>query len=218
MADESRALLRIKGLIVRLGVSLELGPFDFVLRRGEVVCLTGKSGSGKTTLLRAIAGLDEPHKGQVLLEGQSARAMGWPMYRRRVVYVHQAPALIDASVDANLARAFSYASARGAYQRDDGVQAIERMNLDANPIDRNARSLSQGEQIRVCLARALLVRPDVLLLDEPTSSLDAENVECVERAIAEFVSSGAAALIATHDTGLAARMNAQTLPITKAGA
>lgn len=174
------------------GISLELAP-------GELVALTGPSGSGKTTLLRAIAGLIDPAKGQVLLRGHTPPHYGWSAYRRQVVLVQQRPILIEGTVEENLRLPFSYKVSRTPYPEQRARELLEQLGVGAQRLDQNASSLSLGQQQRVSLIRAMLVEPTVLLLDEPTSALDPDSVALVEQFVREETTRRQmGALIVTH--------------------
>ena len=149
-------------------VGLEIVPGEFTL-------ITGANGSGKTTLLRILAGLDRPDRAGVMLVGQmrswrkSRRAL-----RQRAVYLHQRPYLFSGSVLDNLRYALSVNGVRGREARHRLDDAIGSFSL-GSLLDREARSLSGGEQQRLALARACLTEPEVLLLDEPTANMDAAS-------------------------------------------
>ena len=180
-----------KPLLRRL--SLSVAP-------GEIVALHGPSGCGKTTLLRSICGLIGAIDGEVLLRGATGEETGWPVFRRRMPLMEQQPALLDGTVQANLARPFRYRSADGsAFNRDKAAALLEKVGLPALVLDQDARELSAGQQQRVALVRALLLEPAVLLLDEPTSALDVTAAERVQRLVSSLAqNAGLAALIVTH--------------------
>ena len=184
------------------GLSLEVSE-------GECVNLAGPSGAGKTLTLRAIATLMEADAGQLTLDGKAPRDLGFPAWRRKVVYVAQRPVMFDGSVSDNLQRAFSYRSAQGAFDARAARALLERLGI-ADRLDQPARTLSVGEQQRVALVRSLLVGPDVLLLDEPTSALDPEATSAVETLIRE---SGKGILLVTHDAALSERLSARRVPL-----
>jgi putative ABC transport system ATP-binding protein len=195
--------LEVRELAVDVGGRSILEGVSFDLRRGERVAVTGASGAGKTTMLRAIAGL-HPARGTILLEGKTIAALGAPSFRRSAVYVAQRPALFDDTVQHNLSRPFTYASATKPFPESRARELLERLELPAGAWERNARSLSAGEQQRVALIRALLLDPLLLLLDEPTAALDAENVGSVEALLASAPVQGL--LIVTHDAAQADRV------------
>ena len=152
--------------VVAGGITLVRG-FSVHLRPGELVALAGPSGSGKTTLLRTIAGLVDPAEGQILLDDRTPEQHEWPCFRRRVILLQQRPTVFEGSVEDNLKRPFRYRSAGKAYSRDDAVRLLETFLIEPERLTQEARSLSEGQQQRICLVRALLLEPDVLLLDEP---------------------------------------------------
>jgi putative ABC transport system ATP-binding protein len=198
--DEQAPRLRLQQLAVAAGDIRLLENIDFELHAGELVALTGPSGCGKTTLLRAICGLEDPAAGQVLLRGRLAEAIGWPQFRRSVVLVEQRPVLFDTSVEANLRRPFTYRACGSPFPAERAQALLHRLGIGAHRLRQNARSLSVGQQQRLCLIRALLLDPLVLLLDEPTSALDRDAVADVEDLIREQAEQrGLAALIVTHD-------------------
>lgn len=186
-----RALLR--------GVSLELAA-------GTRIGLLGPSGCGKTTLLRGAAGLADLAAGATALRGRSPADWGWPAYRRRVVLLEQQSQLLDRTVAENLARPFAYRIAGTPFPETRARELIERLHMRDDVWDQNARQLSVGQQQRISLIRALLLDPDVMLLDEPASALDPAAARAVEDFIVEQCEkAGLSALIVSHDHGLLSR-------------
>lgn len=204
---DSEILFEIRQLATAAGDRMLLRRVDLALHEGEIVALTGRSGIGKTTLLRTLAGLTAPASGDIRLAGRPAHTLNWPAYRRRVVLIQQQPTLLDASVRDNLRRPFSYRTAAPRAINERRTEALlAQLGLSAAVLDQNARTLSVGEQQRVCLIRALLVAPQVLLLDEPTSAVDAEAARAIEAAVRDQVHRPQlAALVVTHDVAQARR-------------
>jgi putative ABC transport system ATP-binding protein len=179
------------------------------IQRGVLVAIVGPSGSGKSSFLRLLNRLDEPTEGTVLLQGQDYRSLPPPELRRRVGMVMQFPYLFPGTVADNV----QY----GPQQRGESLpgEAIDQL-LDGVGMtgyaDRLAVNLSGGEAQRVSLARALANSPQILLLDEPTSSLDEENERDVEALIASIQRSrGLTCLMVTHDIDQARRLASQVV-------
>jgi ABC-type iron transport system FetAB ATPase subunit len=199
-------ILRLRNLTVASGERVLLSGIDLDLHTGELVALIGPSGVGKTTLLRAVAGLIDPASGEVQLAGRCPGELRWPCFRRRNVLVDQRPVLLPGSVRENLARPFRYRAATIPFPEERAHRLLRELRLAPELWGQEARSLSQGEQQRVCLVRALLLEPAVLLLDEPTSALDEEALHAAETLVrTEAARTGLAALIVTHQRSQAER-------------
>jgi tungstate transport system ATP-binding protein len=176
-----------RGVEILRGVSLDLAPGE-----GPTV-IVGPNGAGKSVLLRLLHGLLEPGGGSV----EAA-----PGLRQAMVF--QRPVMLRRSAAANIAHALSLAGIAG-----DPAAALEEVGL-AHLADRPARRLSGGEQQRVALARALALKPDLLLLDEPTASLDPAATRAVEDVVARAAARGGTRVVmTTHDLGQARRLAAE---------
>lgn len=141
---------------------------------GERVALTGLSGSGKTALLRALAGLLPVTEGEIAFEGRTLQNWSMPDYRSRVGYLPQRPELGDGdTVEAALSAPFAYrAHRRQQYPEAQMRDALRMIGRDPGFLQRRIESLSGGEQQITALLRLLALQPRLLLLDEPTASLD----------------------------------------------
>ena len=188
-------LLQVRNLRTKI-----LKPVSFTLARGECIAVKGPSGAGKTLLLRAIADLD-PNRGVVSLEGRDRSTIPGPEWRRLVGYVPAEPGWWTETVGEH----FSDWTAAAAVLTDLGFPEEAK----SWPIAR----LSTGERLRLALVRALIIRPKVLLLDEPTAALDAASVAAVESLIATRIRAGLAVLWVTHDAGQARRIARRQLVV-----
>jgi putative ABC transport system ATP-binding protein len=174
------------------------------VRAEEVFVVFGPSGSGKSSLLRLLNRLDEPTGGTVYLDGTDYRTIDPRTLRRRVGWVPQRPTLIEGTVAENVAW--------GPTLRDEPVdearlhELLDRLGLSGFA-DRKADRLSGGEAQRVAIARTLFNDPDVVLLDEPASSLDAAAADRVESLLADVMAAYAlTAVLVTHDADRARRL------------
>ena len=197
-------MLRAERLDRKVGGSDIVKAVSFELWAGDFLAVTGPSGSGKSSLLRLLNRLDEPTEGKVFVGGRDYRDMAPRELRRRVGMVSQRPFLFPGTVTHNVAF--------GPHQRGEQVTEglvsglLERVGL-AGYEDRDVGHLSGGEAQRVSLARTLANSPEVLLLDEPTSSLDERAVMDVERLIVGVLAEpGLSGIVVTHDLDQAARM------------
>ncbi|MEZ4247918.1 MAG: ATP-binding cassette domain-containing protein [Polyangiales bacterium] len=191
-------MLAVRSLDVSLPTRALLRGVSFELAAGESLTLRGRSGLGKSTLLRLLAGLHADPGDAVSFEGRSARATGFPTWRRRVTYLAQTPTMLEGSVRENLARPFAYASAVGSFDAARAEAWLTRLDLPG-VLDQEAKALSGGEKQRVHLVRALLGAPKVLLADEPTASLDPETRATLLAFLDERVAEGLAVLFVRHD-------------------
>ncbi len=199
-------VLSLREIAIAAGGKRLIDGLTLDLHSAELLSVCGPSGCGKSTLLRAIAGLVSPTEGLVLLQGSEPRAIGWPVFRRRVVLVSQRPVLFDDTVRENLARPFTYRYAPSQFPDTAALALLERLGIEPERWKQNALSLSTGQQQRVCVVRALLLRPDVLLLDEPSSALDEQSAAALEDTISRWVrEEGGSAILVSHDRYQVAR-------------
>ena len=178
-----------------------LADIDVEVQPGEVVALIGRSGSGKSTLLHFIAGLSQPTEGEVVIDGARVRRPS-----PRWVMMFQAPSLYPwMTVAQNAALGLRFTRRmREAEQRVPEVLKLVELSAFA---DRNVQDLSGGQQQRVALARSLVPNPDVLLLDEPFSALDAFTRGALQRDVRAIAKElGLTMVLVTHDVGEAVLM------------
>lgn len=168
MSDE---FLTVRGLRVRRGGRAVLEVDELSIRKGEVLAIIGPNGAGKSTLLLALARLLKPERGEIWFNGQPASAQSELAYRRRIALVLQDPLLCDTSVYENVALGLRFRGAPKNEIRPRVAAWLERLGI-AHLASRRANELSGGEAQRVSLARALVLQPELLLLDEPFAALD----------------------------------------------
>ena len=160
---------------------------------GGVTVIVGPSGAGKSTLLRLCNRLEMPDTGTVRFRGDDVAELDPLMLRRHVGMVFQRPTPFDLSVEENLRVAEPELTRRAA------VLALRRVELDPSFLDRDATELSGGEAQRMCLARTLVTRPSVVLMDEPTSSVDPATRTALEKLGRALADNDVPVVWVTHD-------------------
>jgi spermidine/putrescine ABC transporter ATP-binding subunit len=191
-------VVELDGVTKRFGKITALDDVSLLIRRGELITLLGPSGCGKTTLLNVVAGFLMPDSGEIAVDGQ--RITDVPAYRREIGIMFQNYALFPhMNVAANVGyglRMRRVAKAEIARRVADALALIKLAGLE----DRKPRQLSGGQQQRVALARALVIRPKVLLLDEPFSALDRNLRASMQVELKEIQRKlGVTTIFVTHD-------------------
>ncbi|HSP02568.1 MAG TPA: phosphate ABC transporter ATP-binding protein [Acidimicrobiales bacterium] len=203
-------LFEFDDVVVRFGEDVAL---DHVTAQvpdgGSVTCLLGASGSGKSTLLRLCNRLEVPTSGTVRFRGQPLDDLDPLQLRRTVGMVFQRPTPFPGTVRDNILVADPEAT-------EDAMRAVlEQVHLPASFLDREADSLSGGEQQRGSLARTLITRPEVLLMDEPTSALDPTATKALEELGRELADGGMPVLWVTHDLDQADRIGDRRIVLVR---
>ncbi|WP_427019075.1 ABC transporter ATP-binding protein [Pseudarthrobacter sp. P1] len=192
--------LQVSGATKSFEGTAVLKGVDISVSKGSTTAIVGPSGSGKTTLLRLIAGFEAPDGGTIALNGTPVAGGGaWvPAHKRQVGYVAQDGALFPhLSVGANVA--FGLAK-RGKAARDRVAELLEMVSMDPAYASRHPHELSGGQQQRVALARALAREPELMLLDEPFSALDAGLRAATRRTVAATLARArVTTILVTHD-------------------
>jgi putative ABC transport system ATP-binding protein len=189
---------------------------DVQLDAGENLAIVGPTGAGKSLLLRCLAGLDAADEGRIAIDDKPIDEWQMPAYRARIVYVHQRPALWEGTVEDNLRAVFHLAAHRSkGYKHPEAIRRLEAFDRDATFLGKNATDLSGGEAQIVALIRALSVEPSVLLLDEPSASMDATATEQAENLVAGWVGEapGRASVWTSHDGAQVKRVADRTLTL-----
>ncbi len=193
----------LRNVSKRYGKRTVLHIDRLTIHAGRTLAILGPSGAGKSTLLRLLNFLETPDTGQIEYDGRLIVHGRLPLTTlREVTTVFQRPLLLDTTVWQNVAYGLRL---RGRVEREAVVAALQQVGLDR--LDRvSARILSGGEAQRVALARALVIKPRVLLLDEPTANLDPANVTIIEEVIQRLRREGTTIVIVTHHLFQARRL------------
>lgn len=192
-------VFNLQGIGVRFGQVHALSDCSLRIKAGERLALVGANGSGKSTLLRTLNGLVRPVSGSFQHDVQARQAM-----------LFQRPYMLRASVLNNVALGLWLGGVRWQEAKAQALAALERVGLE-HLATRNAKALSGGQQQRVALARAWALRPQVLLLDEPTASLDPTAKREVERLMAEFADAGMTLIFSSHNLGQVKRLASRVI-------
>ena len=194
------AAIHYQGLRKTIHGRLLLDIDELCLHAGRCVALSGRNGVGKSTLMRMLAGIEQAdalalHRNDgPLLRGRAAR--NW--VRGQVIYVHQHPYLFDRRVADNIGYGLRCRGIVGAEAARRVDEALDWAGL-SHLRERNAREVSGGERQRLALARAWVLRPRLLLLDEPTANLDAQARQQAFEMVDRLTTNGVGVLLATHE-------------------
>ena len=205
--------VELSGLAVTYGKNTILNIPGLKFEGGKVHVLVGPNGAGKTTLLRVIGGLEPPGEGTVGVFGRDLyRLSRGERLRlgRRMTFCFQKPYLFTTSVRHNIEYGLRIRRIEAPEKLSRVETAVQSLNLTGLQ-ERNARTLSTGETQRVSLARALVLQPELVLLDEPLAGVDAANRPQVEAAISGLQARGSTVLIATHEVSQAYRLSANVV-------
>ena len=201
-----KSLVEIHNLLVKRGIHPALQLDHLAIHEGEVLAVVGPNGAGKSTLLLTLARLLKPEQGEILFNGQPTRLESDTDYRRRIALVMQDPLLFDTSVFDNVASGLRFRGVPKDEIRQSVLLWLERMGV-AHLSKRRAGQLSGGEAQRVSLARALVLEPQLLLLDEPFSALDPPTRTGLLDDLGALLSeTGTTTVFVTHDLPEAAHV------------
>jgi manganese/iron transport system ATP-binding protein len=199
-----RAALAVENVSVELGGRLVLTGADLAVDRGELMGLIGPNGAGKTTLLRTILGLLRPIAGRITVEGRAARPGRVPVgyVPQRHEFAWEFPLSVANTVMTGLVARLGLLRRPTAASWEAVADALDRVRM-TELADRPVGQLSGGQRQRVLVARALALRPSVLLLDEPFSGLDMPTHELLSALFLDLAHEGRAVLMTTHDVAAA---------------
>lgn len=212
-------LLRVSGITKSFGGTRVLDGVDFEVTRGEVVCLIGPSGSGKTTVLRSLNGLETPDAGVIEFSGHELFDFAGPQSKSQRAALRDRSAMVfqhhnlfpHLTVIQNVTEGPVHAHRVPKEEAVSRAEALlDRVGL-SDKRDAYPHELSGGQQQRVGIVRALALEPDLLLFDEPTSSLDPELVGEVLVVLKELADEGWTMVIVTHELGFARQVADEVL-------
>lgn len=214
MNETKQPIIQVKGVTKRFGKTVAVDNVSIDIKQGEFFVLLGPSGCGKTTLLRMIAGFEVPTEGQILIDGQDMSMV--PPNKRPVNMVFQSYAVFPhMSVTDNVGYGLKIAGVGGRERADRVAEALELVKLGGFG-DRMPDQMSGGQRQRVALARSLVMRPKVLLLDEPLSALDAKLRAQMQFELADLQDQvGITFVTVTHDQDEALSMASRIAVINK---
>ena len=198
----SEPLLVFRGIEKTFAETNILRNVDISLYPGKCILLSGNNGSGKTTLLKIIAGLETPSRAEIEFSGKSH---SWKStirsIRREIIYLHQQPYLLSGTVESNVSYGLRFTHLNRKQLRESLKEALEWAGL-ADVAKHQAKTLSGGVQQRVAFTRAWILKPKVLLLDEPMANMDIESREQACDLLKRMKSEGMSIVITSHDTNI----------------
>ena len=194
--------LKIKKLTKKYGSLVALDSVSLNIESNKILVLVGANGSGKTTLLRILAGLEQPDNGSIIFNNFKKTS---DELQQIATLVFQKTTMFNRSVYSNLEFGLRVRDITKEKIKTKITEGLRIVGLDGFE-NRNAKKLSGGEQQRIALARAFLLEPKILLLDEPTSNLDINSARIIEKVIFEQKKSNTIILLSTHNLRQAKRL------------
>ena len=208
--DKKQPIVQFKGILKRFDSVVAVEKMDFDIEEGSLVTLLGPSGCGKTTLLRMVAGLEEPTDGDIFIKG--VRINDTPIHKRNLGMIFQNYALFPhKTIFDNVAFGLKYRDVSKEEIKEKVTRTLEMVRLPGVE-NRMPSQLSGGQQQRIAMARAIVIEPDVLLMDEPLSALDENLREEMRREVGNLQHMlGVTTIFVTHDQREALSMSDKIL-------
>jgi len=211
-------ILNIKELSIFYQENEILKDLNLNVAQNEIICLMGSSGCGKSTFLSALNGFLEQkggrYSGEILFKGENIKTKDEIWLRRKLAILFQDATLFPFSVERNLTYAMEFYEGSIKDKQKKVEELLKSVNLldEINDLDMPASKLSGGQKQRLCIARMLTTKPEVLMLDEPCSSLDMKNVLIVEELL-KSLSQRYTIIITTHNEEQAKRLGGRIVRI-----
>ena len=211
-------ILNIKDLSIFYQENEILKDLNLSVAENEIICLMGSSGCGKSTFLSALNGFLEQkggrYSGEILFKGENIKNKGEIWLRRKLAILFQDATLFPFSVERNLTYAMEFYEGSIKDKQKRVEELLKSVNLldEISGLDIPANKLSGGQKQRLCIARMLTTKPEVLMLDEPCSSLDMKNILIVEELL-KSLSQRYTIIITTHNEEQAKRLGGRIVRI-----
>lgn len=211
-------ILNIKDLSIFYQDNEILKDLNLNIAQNEIICLMGSSGCGKSTFLSALNGFLEQkggrYSGEILFKGENIKNKGEIWLRRKLAILFQDTTLFPFSVERNLTYAMEFYEGSIKDKQKRVEELLKSVNLlgEINDLDMPANKLSGGQKQRLCIARMLTTKPEVLMLDEPCSSLDMKNILIIEDLL-KSLSQRYTIIITTHNEEQAKRLGGRIVRI-----
>jgi len=213
-AAGSEPILRVEHLVKNFGTHEVLKDLDFVVNKGEVVCVIGSSGSGKSTMLRCINGLETKTSGKIIFDGKEVgtNSKELTQFRTKVGMVFQSFNLFNnmTVLENCMAGTTKVLKMKKEEAKFLAIKYLRQVGM-APYINAHPAQLSGGQKQRVAIARALTMQPQMLLFDEPTSALDPEMVGEVLNVMKDLAKEGLTMMIVTHEMAFAKDVSTRTI-------
>lgn len=213
MVNENRTCFEFRNVSFAWpGGRMVLNNQTFTLDAGSFSVVRGPSGAGKSTLLRLMNRLEEIQSGVIYYNGRALGEYDPSRLRQKIAYLQQMSVVPDVTVRETLLMPFRFGISKELTPPGDDelVARLDQVLLGVVGLNENAAALSIGQRQRICLLRALMTGPEVLLLDEPTASLDSKSQGVVEEMAEHLCDGGATVVMVTHD-----RFSPKGVPMTE---
>ena len=206
-AKGAEAMIEVRNILVQRNKRVVLDIASLDIKRGETLAIVGPNGAGKSTLLLALAHLLPTTKGEILFNGKPLRQWDELEYRRKISFVFQSPLLLDMTVEQNIALGLKFRGVSKEETQDRVGRRIKQLGIESLS-KRRASQLSGGEAQRVSLARAFVLEPELLLLDEPFAALDPPTrKKLIDDLSALLAEDHRMAVFVTHNLNEAAKLS-----------